>query len=93
MSESESIIDKIKDQIGGPFSTNLKTEADLTDGFLVLLGYYDMELPDGSDAEGGAKAREKAQKGKEDLMEQAQAQAKMIVHYVKNNAAPKEGEE
>ena len=85
-----SLIDKIKEQIGGPFSTNILTEEDLTTAFLVILGYYDMALPDGSDAEGGEDARKKAKKGKETLMEQAQAQAKLIVHFVQNTAAPKE---
>tara|TARA_A100001515_G_scaffold71823_1_gene57213 strand:- start:770 stop:1081 length:312 start_codon:yes stop_codon:yes gene_type:complete len=89
MSET-SLIDKIKEQIGGPFSTNILTEEDLTTAFLVILGYYDMTLPDGSDAEGGESARNKALKGKENLMEQAQAQAKLIVHFVQNTAAPKE---
>ena len=88
--EDVSIIDKIKEAIGGPFSTNILTEADLTTAFLVLLGYNDMTLPDGSDKEGGEAARKKAVKGKESVMQQAQAQAKLIVHFVQNTAAPKE---
>ena len=76
-----SKIQDIKARIGGDFSSNMLTEADLATGFKVLLGYYDMEvpddLPDGKDPAA-------------DIKEQAEAQAKMIVHFVQNTAAPKE---
>ena len=76
-----SKIDDIKERIGGAFSTNMLTEDDLATGFKVLLGYYDIEVPDGlgDDVDPA-----------EEIKQQAEAQAKMIVHFVQNTAAPKE---
>ena len=74
-----SKIQDIKDRIGGDFSSNLLTEEDRTIGFKVLLGYYDVDVPAGASGD-----------PKRDIEEQAQAQAKMIVHFVQNTAAPKE---
>jgi len=74
-----TIINKIKDKIGGDFSTNLLTEGDLATGFKVLLGYFDVDVPPGASGD-----------PKGDIEQQALAQAKMIAHFVQNTAAPKE---
>ena len=76
---AESVIDKIKAKIGGDFKDNLMTEEDLENAFKVILGYFDMEVPDGVEGD-----------PKKAVEEQAQAQAKLIAHFVQNTAMPKE---